>query len=68
MALSMMPLLIHSEALSHEVRTALKAAAIASPEARSAQLETAARLLYREASLDCRDVRDLVGLGPKPDC
>jgi len=68
MAISMMPLLIHSEALSTEVRTALKAAAVASPESRSAQLETAARMLHHEASLDCRDVRDLVGLGPKPGC
>jgi len=68
MAISMMPLLIHSEALSNEVRTALKAAAVASLESRAAQLETAAHLLHREAALDCRDVRDLVGLGPKPGC
>lgn len=63
----MMPLLMHSEALSTEVRAALRAAVVAAPEARAAELETAARLLHREASLDCRDVRDLVGLGPKQD-
>jgi hypothetical protein len=68
MAISMMPLLVHSEALSTEVRAALRAAVVASPEARAAQLETAARLLYREGSLDCRDARDLVGLAPKQDC
>ena len=68
MAISMMPLLIHSESLSNEVRAALKAAVVAAPDARSAQLETAARLLHREASLDCRDVRDLIGLGPKHGC
>ena len=68
MAISMMPLLMHSEALSTEVRAALRAAVVAAPEARAAELETAARMLHREASLDCRDVRDLVGLGPKQDC
>lgn len=68
MAISMMPLLIHSEALSHEVRAALKAAVVAAPDARSAELETAARLLHRESALDCTDVRDLMGLGPKHGC
>jgi len=68
MAISMMPLLIHSESLSNEVRAALKAAVVAAPEVRPAQLETAARLLHREASLDCSDVRDLMGLGPKHGC
>lgn len=67
MAVSMMPLLIHSEAISKEVRAALRAAVVASPESRAAELETAARMLHREASLDCRDVRDLFGLGPKQD-
>ena len=68
MAISMMPLLMHSEAISNEVRAALRAAVVASPEARAAELETAARMLHREASIDCRDVRDLFGLGPKQDC
>jgi plasmid stability protein len=68
MAISMMPLLIHSESLSNEVRAALKAAVVAAPEVRPAQLETAARMLHRESSLDCREVRDLMGLGPKCGC
>ena len=68
MAISMMPLLIHSESLSNEVRAALQAAVVATPEARPAQLETAARMLHREASIDCRDIRDLIGVGPKYGC
>jgi len=66
MAISMMPLLIHSPAVSPEVRAALKAAHHSPPEQRRAELETAARLLYREVALDCRDVRDLIGLTPQP--
>jgi hypothetical protein len=68
MALSMMPILIHSEAVSAEVRAVLKAADASPPERRSAELEAAARLLHGEVRLDCRDVRDLVGLGPKSGC
>lgn len=68
MALSMMPILIHSEAVSPEVRAVLKAADASPPERRRAELEAAARLLYGEVRLDCRDVRDLVGLGSKYDC
>lgn len=68
MSLSMMPILIHSEAVSPEVRAVLRAAEASPPERRRAELEAAARLLYGEARLDCRDVRELVGLGPKYDC
>jgi len=68
MAISMMPLLIHSEAVSAEVRARLKAAVLSPPELRPAELERAARLLHREASIDCRDVRDLFGLGPHQGC
>jgi hypothetical protein len=68
MAISMMPLLIHSEAVSPEVRARLKAAVSSPPDVRPAELERAARLLHREASIDCRDVRDLFGLGPHQDC
>jgi hypothetical protein len=68
MAISMMPLLIHSEAVSPDVRAALKAAVLSPPESRPAELESAARLLYREGTLDCRDVRDLVGLAPYQGC
>jgi hypothetical protein len=68
MSLSMMPILIHSEAVSAEVRAVLKAADASPPNQRRAELEVAARLLYVEGRLDCRDVRELVGLGPKYDC
>jgi hypothetical protein len=68
MALSMMPLLIHSEALPLKVRAALKAADMAPPELKPRELELAAHLLYGEVGIDCRDVRDLVGLGPKCTC
>jgi hypothetical protein len=68
MALSMMPILMHSEAVSAEVRAVLKAASVSPPDERRAGLEFAARLLYGEARLDCRDVRELVGLGPKSGC
>jgi hypothetical protein len=66
MAISMMPLLIHSPAVSPAVREALKAAHSSPPDRRRGELETAARLLYSEAALDCRDVRDLIGLTPAP--
>ena len=66
MAISMMPLLIHSPAVPLAVRAALKAAAHSPPEQRRAELEVAARLLYRDGALDCRDVRDLIGLTPPP--
>lgn len=68
MALSMMPLLIHSEAVSPEVRAVLKAAEASPPDRRRAELEAAAHLLYGEVAIDCRDVRDLFGLTPKGDC
>lgn len=68
MAMSMMPLLIHSEALSPRVRDALRAAHAAPPEVRKVELESAARLLHREAGVSCRDLHDLFDLGPKNDC
>jgi len=68
MAMSMMPLLIHSEAVSPKVRDALRAASAAPPEIRKVELESAAKLLHREAGLSCHDVRDLFDLGPKHDC
>jgi hypothetical protein len=68
MALSLMPLLIHSEAVSPEVRAVIKAADRSPSDRRSAELEAAAHLLYREVQLDCRDLRDLFGLTTKGDC
>ncbi len=68
MALSLMPLLIHSEAVSPEVRAVIKAADRSPADRRLAELEAAAHLLYREVTIDCRDLRDLFGLGSKGDC
>ena len=68
MAMSMMPLLIHSEVVSAEVRRALRTAQAAPPDLRPSELETAARMLHRETGLSCTDVRDLFGLGPKTEC
>lgn len=68
MALSLMPLLIHSDAVSPEVRAVIKAADRSPADRRLAELEAAAHLLYREVKLDCRDLRDLFGLTPKGDC
>ncbi len=68
MALDFSPLLIHSEAVPHAAREALQAARKAAPNARAATLESAARVLYRETDLDCRDVRELVGLPPDDAC
>ncbi len=50
---SLAPILIHSEAVPEKEREAL----------RHADYERAAEVLYRETDLDCRDVRELVGLG-----
>jgi hypothetical protein len=68
MAMSMMPLLIHSEAVSPRVRDALRAAHAAPPHVRAVELESAVRLLHHEAGLSCRDLRDLFDLGSKHEC
>ena len=62
MAFSMASLLMHDERLPLEARNALQAASRASNERQRAELELAARVLYRETDLDCGDVRELVGL------
>jgi hypothetical protein len=68
MAFSVAPLLIHSEAVPEGARAALKAATFGPSEQRGAALQSAARLLFRETGLDCRDVRELVGLGSDEAC
>lgn len=68
MRFSMAPLLIHSDAVPPEARNALQAASLAAPERRDAQLESAARVLYRETGLDCGEARELVGLPPGGGC
>jgi hypothetical protein len=62
MAFSMASLLIHDDRLSVEARDALRAASAASHDRRHAELERAARVLYRETDLDCGDVREIIGL------
>ena len=66
MSLSMASLLIHNEQVPAEARDAIRAACEAPLEHRSARLETAAWILHLETGLDCRDVRELVGLGECP--
>ena len=68
MTLSLAHLLIHDDAVPKEARQALEAASFGPVERRVAELESAARILYRELDLDCRDARDLVGLPPGGDC
>jgi hypothetical protein len=62
MPLAMTRLLIHSQAVPEGVREALAIAEAAPPERRHAELAAAARLLHAETALDCRDVRELVGI------
>lgn len=62
MAFSLAPLLVHNEAVPLLAREALRAAHDAGPEEREEMLEHAARILYRETDLECRDARELVGL------
>ena len=60
--LSLAPILMHSEAVPAEVRSALRAASDAPPERRKTELKLAARTLYQVTDLDCTDVRELLGL------
>jgi hypothetical protein len=66
MAMSLLPILIHSDAVPNEARHALiQASALAEGE-RTEALESAARVLYRQTDLNCADVRDLLGLSSGP--
>lgn len=60
--LSLTPLLIHSDAVPDEARSALRAASKAPPESRRTELQLAARALFEGTDLECRDVKELVGL------
>jgi hypothetical protein len=68
MPLSMTPLLIHSDAVPANIRSALIAAAGFPPERRKAELVSVARLLHTQTSIDCRDACELVGLDARPHC
>jgi hypothetical protein len=60
---SMLPLLVHSEDLSDDLRETFRLAMAAPPEERKSQLELAARALFLEAgTLECSDVKALLGL------
>ena len=62
MSLSVTPLLLHSDDVPAAAREALRDALAAPAAQRESHLELAARALYREADLECRDARELVGL------
>lgn len=59
---SILPLLIHSRAVSPGARSALQAAQVSPPEHRVQALKSAARVLHRETGLECRDALEIVGL------
>lgn len=60
---SMLPLLVHSEDLSDDLRETFRQVLAAPPEQRESQLQLAAQALYREAGvLECADVKALLGL------
>lgn len=64
MSFSMALLLLHSSDVPPAARDAIQAAFDAPAEiARREHLTSAARILYREAGVDCDDARELVGLG-----
>jgi hypothetical protein len=64
MRFSVAPLLIHSDAVPAGARDALLAASDASLEEKTQALELAARVIFHETELYCRDARELVGLSP----
>lgn len=66
MALSIAPLLIHSDVIPEGARMALLDAFARPEDERAPLLANAAKILSREASLDCLDALELVGLTPMP--
>jgi len=68
MSFTMVPLLMHSDAVPRVARDALRAAFAAPPERRDAELLSAVRVLYRETDLDCSEAKDLVGLQSCATC
>ena len=66
---SILPLLVHSQAVSASARSALQAAqSISAPQERAQALASAARVLHQETGLECRDVLEIVGLEPDGSC
>jgi hypothetical protein len=68
MSFSLAPLLLHSDDVPADARAALREAHEAPVAYRTALLESAARILYREVDLDCGDARELVGLPTIGSC
>lgn len=64
----MLPLLVHSRAVSAGARDALLAAQSSPPEGRIAALRSAARVLHGETGLACSDVLEIVGLEANGAC
>jgi hypothetical protein len=62
MSFTMAPLLMHSDEVPPAARAALRAAYDVPAERRIELLESAARILYEETDLDCRDIHELVGI------
>ncbi len=62
MALSVAPLLIHSESIPAGARLALRDAFTRPEDERAALLASVARILHHEVELDCSDALELVGL------
>lgn len=67
MSISVATLLIHDEHVPARARAALREA-YASGEPSKPLLESAAHVLFHETDLDCRDVRELVGLSEDGGC
>jgi hypothetical protein len=65
---SMLPLIVHSSAVSEGTRSALLAAQASSAEKRARALQSAARLLHAETGLECRDVLEIIGLDASQAC
>jgi hypothetical protein len=59
---SILPLLVHSQSVSADARSAVLAAQASPPEHRLQALASAARVIHSETGLECRDALELVGL------
>jgi hypothetical protein len=59
---SILPLLVHSQAVPAGARSALLAAQASAPEMRAQALASAARVLHQETGLECSDVLEIIGL------
>lgn len=65
---SILPLLVHSNAVSASAKHALRTAQASPPETRLQALKSAARVLHAETGLECRDALEIVGLELSAGC